>query len=112
MAERRQHRPVVAGQQQAHRVALVTLAIVSLFVLVLLPVGVTSVVRAMLAPSSRHVYLLLGQAPAAPTRSLLRLDIVALDEWSGTVTVRVSGTHICETACTWSNRLIFVSDDH
>src|SRR5262249_12804711 len=26
--------------------------------------------------------------------------------------IRVSGTHICETACTWSDRLIFVSDDH
>src|SRR5215212_6208118 len=111
MAKRRGDPPVVAGQRHARRAGLVTLAIVSLFVLVLLPFGVTSVVRDILAPSSRNVYRVLGQAQAAPTRSLLRLDIVALDEWDGTVTIRVSGTHICETACDWSDRLIFVSED-
>lgn len=39
----------------------------------------------------------------------LHLDIVSLDEWTGTLTVRVSGTHVCQTACNWSDRLTFVA---
>jgi hypothetical protein len=92
-----------------HRVGLITVAVFLLFVAVLTPFGIASVISDVVAPQSNHVYSLTPPAKPAPVTTMLNLDVISIDEWQQLATVRVSGEHICNAACPFTERILFVS---
>lgn len=96
-------------ENMPHRVGFIAVAILLLIVLLLLPFSVGSVISDIVTPQANHVYSLTPPDPAASTTTLLNLNVIALDEWQQLATVRVSGQHICSTACPFTERVLFVS---
>jgi len=93
-----------------HRLAFTLVAILVLSILVTLPFVVTGIFSDIVSPQSNHLYRLTPpNVSESPTRSRLHLDITAIDEWNHVASVRLSGSHICDTPCAWSDRLLFVA---
>jgi hypothetical protein len=92
-----------------HRVGLITVAICLIVVAILLPFGVASVVSDVISPQGNHVYTLTPPAKPAPVTTLLNLNVISIDEWQRLATVRVSGEHVCNAACPFTERILFVS---
>ncbi len=94
-----------------YQVAFGLIATLLLFLLVMLPFSVASVVTDVLGPPEGHRFPIPpGPAPPeASTFSRLNVAVVAIDEMQGLVTLRVSGHHVCKDACPWSDRLLFFS---
>ena len=92
-----------------YRVAFAMIATLVLFILVVLPFSVASVVEDILGWAEGRVFPL-SVAPhssAAATHTSLHIAVVAVDEVQQLATLRVSGNHICRTACTWSDQVLF-----
>ena len=68
--------------------------------MVMVPFAVTSVVSDVTAPQSHRVYDLTPDRSRPATRTHLHLDLIGVDEWQRTVTLRVTGQHICAAPCT------------
>src|SRR5215210_222804 len=47
--------------------------------------------------------------PPAPTHSRLHVSLVDIDEARLLITMRVSGNHICEVTCDYTDRIVFFS---
>lgn len=93
-----------------HRVAFALIATVLLCVVALLPFTVASVVDELTGPPEGRIYYVPGPSvPAAATHTHLHVAIAALDDFQQLVTLRVSGNHVCETPCAWSDRVVFFS---
>jgi hypothetical protein len=93
-----------------HRVGLVLIGTLFLFTVAVLPFAVKGVVNDILHPQSAQIYPTTPlDTRLAATHSRLHIDLINLDEWQGTVRMRISGTHICQPACAWSDRFLFVS---
>jgi hypothetical protein len=93
-----------------HKVALVLIGTLLLFTLAVLPFAVKGVVSDLVQPQSAQIYHLTPRdTPPAATHSRLHIDLITLDEWQGAVRMRVAGTHICQPACAWNDRILFVS---
>jgi len=92
-----------------HKVGFAAVALFLLIVIVLLPLSVTSVVSDIATPQANHIFTLSPASPAAPSRTQLNLNVIALDEWQGIATVRVSGQHVCDVACPFTERVLLVS---
>lgn len=93
-----------------YKVGFAVVATLLLLTVVLAPFVVTDMVVHILHPQVNRVYHLVGPGTRpANTRSRLNLAPIALDTWRGTVTLDVSGTHVCRPACPWSDRFFFVS---
>jgi hypothetical protein len=91
-------------------VAFTAVASVLLVILAMLPFAVGSVVTTMVQPSLSTVYNVTGtNSQPAPTHSRLSITMVGLDQWSGLLTLRVSGTHVCNPRCDWDDRFLFVA---
>jgi len=86
-----------------------------LFTLAMLPLTVASVFNDVLGPPSGAEYPLspVPHSEAAATHTDLRVAAINLNEVQQTVTLRVTGYHICPTGCDWNDRvrLFAVSDD-
>lgn len=104
MRRRHSARPRVGPPRPPARytVAFAVVAVFLLFVLVLLPFAVASVVEDIADPQSHRVFDLTPDGPRPPSRTHLNLDVVSVDEWAGTVTLRVTGQHICANPCAWT----------
>ncbi len=92
-----------------HRLGVMLTATLLLFVVVMLPLLVSSVGQELLDQADGLTYSLTPRAAAAPDHSRLHLTAAALDEHQRLLSFRVSGHHICATACSWSDRVLFFS---
>src|SRR5262249_51183538 len=92
-----------------HTVAFALVATFLLFVVVLLPFVVTSVFTDLADPPSHRIYDLTPIGAEAATTTHMHLNVVAVDEWAGSVTLRVSGQHTCRAPCTWDDAILLVS---
>ena len=100
------------GPQWRYGVAFVLIAALLLLTAVLLPLTVGSVVTNLREDRPEGQLFIISTTPhsaAAPTHTDLLLRVVALDEVRGQVTLQVSGYHICEPACGWSDQVHFFS---
>jgi hypothetical protein len=96
------------GRRHWHyRTGFVATIVVLLFTGALLPLTIASVVYNILGPpQSRHfVVSTVAHDAMTPTHTDLHIQVVDLNEVTQLATLRVTGYHICETACGWSDRL-------
>jgi hypothetical protein len=92
------------------RLGFVMVAVLLLFIASLLPFAVGSIVTDILLPAEDRLYQLTpSDTPEAATHSRLEVDLISLNEWEGTVTLRVNGHHACNPSCPWEDRLLFLS---
>jgi hypothetical protein len=99
-------------QERRYRVTFVGSAMLMLGIVVTLPFSLASIVDDVLGPATGAVLpLLRGVPPAAiaSDHSRLHVAVTHLDEVQLLATLRVSGHHVCEAACPWRDRLLFVS---
>ncbi len=90
--------------------AFTVVASILLLILALLPFAVGSVVTSILHPSLFTVYNLTAPTTQpAPTHSRLTISLIGLDQWSGLLSLRVSGTHVCNPQCDRDDRFLFVA---
>ena len=93
-----------------HRISFTAVATLLLISVALFPLFIASVIGNFLQPTFRHTYRITpADTQAAQTYSRLQITLLALDEWSGRVTLEVSGTHVCEVQCARDDRFLFVS---
>jgi hypothetical protein len=92
-----------------HRIGVLLTATLLLSVVVLLPFLFSSVSREMIGNPDGETYALTPRDEPAPTHSRLHVAVAALDEQQRLVSLRVSGHHLCATACPWSDRILFLS---
>src|SRR5262249_719242 len=80
-----------------------------LVIVALLPFTVTDVVEDVLDQSA-PVAEILPPSPAGPeVRSSLHLEVTALNEWEGTVSIRVAAHQSCGRTCPWGDRFLILS---
>jgi hypothetical protein len=86
------------------------MAVAALLVLiiVLLPLGVLSVLSDVVH-STPATYRLDTTPATDAVRGNLHLQVVGLNEWEGTVSVRVSASQTCGRTCAWGDRYVFVA---
>ena len=95
-----------------HRLALPLVATALLLFGVLLPFSIADILADVLSPAESSLYRIPGEpepVQPAPTHSRLHLAIVGINEIQGTATVRVSGHHLCQPGCNWSDQVVFAS---
>lgn len=94
----------------AYRAGFAVIAVVVAAVVVLVPVAVASLVHEIRSPPTAATDVLVPQGTlATDAYSVLHLDAVAFDEVQRTLTLHVSGYHVCRTACPYQDTLIFFS---
>jgi hypothetical protein len=99
------------GLRRLHyRLALVLVATLLLFIAAMLPFTVASLVDDVLGPPSGRIYPL-STPPESVDRSHahLHVTVAQIDESQLLATLRVSGHHICPTACDWSDQVLLFS---
>jgi hypothetical protein len=111
MSARNQAKPgQVHTPRLHHKVGFGVVGTLVLFILVLLPFVLTSALSEIfLPPKLTTVSLTPPRTAAASTYARLQLDVISLDQWGGTVTLRASGVHICQPACDSSIRIAFIA---
>ncbi len=94
-----------------YRIAFALTASLLLLTLALLPMTVADVVESILGGVEGRPFALstIPHDAAAPTHTDLEVTATALDEVQQLVTLRVSGYHICQPACNWSDRVALFS---
>src|ERR671932_2326341 len=93
-----------------HRIGFAVITTLLLFILVSLPLALSSVAQELLQPQARFGAALFDPTiPPAETHSRLTVDLIDLNEWEQTVKIQVSGIHVCHPACSWNDRFLFVS---
>jgi hypothetical protein len=103
---------IAMGPEEAvkYKVGFAAVATLLLLIVVLAPFVVTGVVMQILQPQAYRMYHLVAPGTrVANTHCRLHLAPIALDPWRGTLTLDVSGTHVCRPACPWSDRFFLVS---
>jgi hypothetical protein len=96
------------GRRLRHRAAYVLVSLLLLFIAVLLPFALGSVVadlRQVRTPN--HAIASIDGQPI--DRGRVAVDLIAMNEWEGTVTVRVTAQQECAGPCRWRDRYRFVS---
>ena len=96
------------GRRLRHRVAYVLIALLLLFIVVLLPFAL----RSLLADFRKtdvpdHALAAIGGQ--AVDRGSVAMDLIGMNEWEGTVTVRVAVQQECDGPCRWRDRYRFIS---
>jgi hypothetical protein len=92
-----------------HRIGVALTALLLLFVVVLFPLVLASVADELVGHPDGPAYVLTPAGPAAASYTRLHLAAVALDEEQHLLSLRVSGHHICASACAWDDRVVFFS---
>jgi hypothetical protein len=99
----------MAARHLPHRIAFCIVAFLLLSILALLPFALTDVIEDI-TQSANPTYSLVSTAPApAASHSRINLALSSLDEWKRTATISVSGHHVCDNGCQWTDHLLFVS---
>jgi hypothetical protein len=93
-----------------HRIGFGLIATLLLFILVSLPLVISSVTNQLLRPHAGVGYALFDPTtPPAATHSRLTVDLIEFNEWEETAKLKISGIHVCHPACSWNDRFLFVS---
>src|ERR671939_788786 len=93
-----------------HRIGFGLIATLLLFILVSLPLVISSVTNQLLRPHAGVGYALFDpNTPPAATHSRLTVDLIEFNEWEETAKLKISGIHVCHPACSWNDRFLFVS---
>ncbi len=96
------------GQRLRHRTAYLLIACLLLFIVVLLPFAVVSVVEDFRNQRNpNHSIAALSGRPV--DRASVAIDLIGMDEWQGAVTARVTAHQECDGPCRWRDRYRFVS---
>ena len=92
-----------------HRIAFIVVAALLFGILLLLPMVLAGVVQDI-AQSANPTYRIVtsGQGEAS-SHANINLAVENLDEWQRKITIVVAGHHICQVACDWTDRILFVS---
>ena len=86
------------------------IATLLLFIVTLIPFTVASVVDELAGPPEGRLYFVPGpDIPAEANHTRLHVAVAALDDFQQLATLRVSGHHLCEGRCEWSDRVVFFS---
>jgi hypothetical protein len=92
-----------------HRVAFFVVAFLLLGILALLPFALTDVLEDIGESANPTYFLMSPQQTPADTHSRINLAFTELDEWKRTARITVSGHHVCDSGCLWTDHLLFVS---
>src|SRR5215208_946684 len=91
-----------------NRMAYLLIACLLLFIVALLPFAVVSLIADFAEQhNANHSIAALSGQPV--DRASVAMDLIGMDEWHGTVTVRVTAQQECEGPCRWRDRYRFVS---
>jgi hypothetical protein len=90
-----------------YRTGFAVTVVVLLVTAALLPIMVASVVSNILGPPQGRQFVVstVPHNALSPTHTDLYIEIVELNEVAQLVTLRVTGYHICESTCGWSDRV-------
>ena len=96
------------GHRLRHRISYLLISVLLLFIIALLPFAVVSLVEDFSeeVPPNRSIAALSGRPV---DRANVALDLTGLDEWHGTVSIRVTAQQECAGPCRWRDRYQFVS---
>jgi len=96
------------GHRLRHRMAYLLTSFLLLFIVALLPFAVVSLVEDVREqyPPNRSIAALSGRPV---DRASVAMDLTGMDEWHGTVSVRVTAQQECAGPCRWRDRYRFVS---
>jgi hypothetical protein len=96
------------GHPLRHRTAYLLIAFLLLLIIALLPFAVISLVEDLRdQPHATHAIAAIGAQSV--DRASVAMDLISMDEWLGTVTVRVTAQQECAGPCRWRDRYRFVS---
>ncbi len=93
----------------AHRTGYVFVGLMMLGIIIALPFAVSSVIDDVVTQGNTRYAFGTPETTNATTHSTVEVDLVGLNEWDGTVTLRISGHHSCTDGCTYSDRFFFAS---
>jgi len=93
---------------KGHTVAFALVALICLFILVLLPFALSSVFRDI-SDQAAPIFILNRASNGAEVKSDIYMQVIALNEWEGTASIRVTAHQNCERKCPWGDRYLFVS---
>ncbi|MGD9892319.1 MAG: hypothetical protein AB7R89_19830 [Dehalococcoidia bacterium] len=97
-----------AGRRLRHRAAYVLIVLLLLFIIVLLPLAITSLVADFRQRDTPN-HSIASVAGEPVDRGNVAIDLIGLNEWEGSVTVRVTAYQECDAPCDWRDRYRFVS---
>lgn len=94
-----------------YRIAFVLTATLLVVTLALLPMTVANVVETLVGGVPGRHFQLSSLPPGrlAPQHADLDVVVVAIDEVQLLATLRVSGYHVCQPACPWTDRVVLFS---
>ncbi|MGE0542108.1 MAG: hypothetical protein AB7R89_18195 [Dehalococcoidia bacterium] len=89
-------------------VAYFTVAALLLCILALLPFAITSVFADALDQSAK-VFEIDPPSPGLAVSTTINLQVVTVNDWDGTASIRVSTNQSCKGQCPWGDQFLFVS---
>ena len=92
-----------------HQTAYALVALLLLFIVVMLPFALTSVVTDVTEQADTVYRLAAWSDPPPAVRSDVHLEIIEVNEWEGTASIRVSVHQSCHRDCPWGDRYLLVS---
>lgn len=84
-------------------------ALMLLCIVVLLPLALRSVWNDVGEQSQPRFRIATPETTGEAVRSYVHLDLISLNEWENTVTVRATIHQSCDRACPWGDRYLFFS---
>lgn len=92
-----------------HKLAYTLIVALLLMMAVLLPFAVNSVLDDVFHQTNQTYYLQEEVKSVPANNTVVHMDFISLNEWEGTVTMRVTGHVSCSSNCADKRRLIFFS---
>jgi hypothetical protein len=94
--------------RKAGTTAYFTVALLLLVIVVMLPFAITSVFTDI-TEQSATVFQVDTSSETLPVRADIHMQVIGVNEWDGTASIRVSTNQTCQRACPWGDRYLFVS---
>jgi hypothetical protein len=91
------------------RIAFSTVVVLLLFILVMIPFAISSVLGDVVEQGNRTYEIGRPTVPAGAVRASLHVDLTGMNEFDGTATLRVALHQSCGDQCPWGDRITFVS---
>jgi hypothetical protein len=100
--------PSGRGRRLRHRTAYLLISLLLLFIVVLLPLAVQSMIADFreMNPPRHSIASIDGRSI---DRGSVSVDLIGMNEWEGSVTVRVTAQQECDGPCRWRDRYRFIS---
>jgi hypothetical protein len=92
-----------------HRTAYVIVGLLMLMIVVFVPFAISSVIDDVVTQGNSRYVFGTPVISNSTSYSVVAVDLVGLNEWEGTVTLRISGYHACTDSCKYSDRFFFAS---